>query len=258
MGLKKQHNGDDCRALIEWAIQEEIEISVSLKTAIQSSIFNSKFLEMDHERILIRGPDSDVIDFYDPVVEAFVAFAKAYNTYSFVAQYTGAHPYTMQDGTQVSSLSFRLPDSIDETDRRNCERFYVDKDAEVQVSFWSEDFEEEQANEDKEEKQVIRFTGLLHDLSLSGMGISIQPSEDVVFRNNQKFTLSILSMAGQELVSLPARYRHNAVLQNEERTVLGFQFTITNSSIEGAKILATLSQIINHIQSSCLKELSLA
>ena len=87
MSLKKQHHGDDCRALIEWAIQEEIEISVSLKTAIQSSIFNSKFLEMDHERILIRGPSSDVLDFYDPVQEAFVTFAKKYSTYSFVAKY---------------------------------------------------------------------------------------------------------------------------------------------------------------------------
>lgn len=264
MGLKKQHYGDDCRALIEWAIHEEIEISVSLKTAIQSSIFNSKFLDVDHERILIVGPSSEVLDFYDPVQEAFVTFAKVHSTYSFVAKYIGAQAHTMQDGVKVSSLSFSLPESIEETDRRNCERFYVEKDAKVQVSFWAEEEEneeqenEENENEEDENKKVTRYAGFLHNLSLSGMGISIRASENVVFHNNQKCNISILSSAGQELVCLPARYRHNKELQNEEMTVLGFQFTIINASIEGANALATVSQIINHIQSSCSKELSLA
>lgn len=262
MGMKKQHYGEEAGALIEWAIQEEIEISVSLKTAIQSSIFNSKFLEMDHERILIRGPRSEVIDFYDPVLEVFVTFARDYNTFSFVAKYIGPQTHTMPDGMKVSSLSFHLPECVEETERRSCERFYAQKEANIQVSFWSD--EENEADEIEAEKngedgakKVTRHTGYVHNLSLSGMGISIGTSELVAFRNNQKCNISILSSAGQELVCLQARYRHRKELMDEDRTVLGFQFTITNSSIEGAKILATLSQIINHIQSSSHRELML-
>jgi hypothetical protein len=263
MGLKKQYCGDDCRALIEWAIQEEIDISVTLKTAVQSSIYNSKILRLEHDRFLILGPDSDVIDFYDPVQEAFVTFTKVYNTYSFVAKYIGAHAHSVRNGTKVSSLSCYLPECIEETDRRSCERFYVENDEKIQVSFWSEEENEETENEEQgngedENKKVTRYGGYLHNLSLSGMGISIKPTKDVVFHNNQKFTISILSSAGRELVCLHARYRYNKELKNDEKTVLGFQFTLTNSSIEGAKTLATLGQIINHIQSSCRRELTLA
>ena len=259
--MKKQHYGEDGRSLIDWAIQEEIEISVSLKTAIQSSIFNSKFLEVDHERILIMGPNSEVLDFYDPVLEAFITFAREYNTFSFVAKYIGSQPHTMTDGLKVSSLSLSLPECIEETDRRNCERFYVQKDANIQVSFWSEEENEEQENEEDEDenknKKVTRYAGYLHNLSLNGMGISTKTSENVVFHNNQKCNISILSSTGQELVCLHARYRHNKELQNEGKAVLGFQFTITKSSIEGAKALATVGQIINHIQSSCQRKLTL-
>lgn len=272
MGMKKQHDSDDCRALIEWAILEGVTISVSLKKAARSSIFDSRFITVDQERVRIVGPASMVLDVHDPILEVFITFGKDHSTFSFSAEYIKMDTHTLKGGKKISCLSLSLPEGMKETDRRNCERFYVENDSHIQVSFWTEaDAEQEEKEEKKEEQEngneedgnevnetarEIRYAGCLHDLSLSGIGISINASEEIPFCRNQKCNISIRSSSDQEMVFLPARYRCRKETENKETIVLGFQFTITASPIEGAKTLAAVAQIINHIQSSSAMELS--
>lgn len=228
-----------------------------------------------------------VFDLYDPVLEAFVTFTKDHNTCLFNADYIQTRTYKQKDGTNLSCLLLRVPEYIEETDRRNRERCYADADLRIPVTFWAEPEDktdegdepvkedeptredeptkengpakenEEQENEKNENANEIRSTGFLHDLSLNGIGISIHASDDISLPNNQKCNISILSPSKKELVFVPARYRYKKKMKREKKVILGFQFTVTNTSIEGAKTLAALAQIMNHIQSSCPLELAL-
>jgi len=246
MGTKTRYNEDEYRSLLEWAIQEKIAISVSLKTHMRSSIYNSCFLSMDQDQILFAEPNSQVIDPRDPIQEVFVTFSKNHSTFSFAAKYLGKHPCTLKDEGVISCLAVSLPEQMEETDRRNIKRFYVEDISQIPLSFWPED------------DRSVKYSGHLHNIGMDGIGISIACAGDIGLHNNQKCEISILSSWGQEVISIPARYRYCKEMSDQETAILGFQFTASNKTTDGSKKLAAISQLISHLQAARRRTLSFA
>ena len=81
-------------------------------------------------------------------------------------------------------------------------------------------------------------------------------SGEIEFQYNQKFHISFLSASGQEAISIPARYRYCKKTDDEESAILGFQFTVSNDTIEGSKNLVAISQLISHLQEAHRRALS--
>lgn len=244
--MKTLKTDNNCRSLIEWAIREEITISVSLKTKLRSSIYYSKFLDVDGEQIILEEPAAKVIDPYDPILEVLITFCHAPSIYSFTAAWLGGQTFLRKDGMAVSALAVRLPTQIRESQRRNYERVYVEEGTHLQVCFW---FQGDVRN---------RYFGLLHDISLDGAGIELFLSdESIEFQHNQQCTIGMYLSAGNDSLLIPARYRHREKMKEEKSALLGFQFELSIHTIENTKKLAALSQLISHIQSSLHLDLSL-
>ncbi len=240
---KTVHNS---KSLIEWAIQEEISISVSLKTRLRSSLYHAKFLTVDDEQIILEAPPAKVIDPYDPVLEVLITFCHAPAIYSFNAKWRGEQTFRKPDGSLVAGVTVSLPNKIQESQRRNYERVVVEDGRHLQVCFW---FEGEVRN---------RYFGLLHDLSLDGVGIEyFLADEDVEFQNNQRCTIGIYPTGANEALMIPARYRHREKLPEDKFVLLGFQFELSIQTIENSKKLAALSQLLAHLQSSRHLDLAL-
>jgi len=236
----------DCRSLIEWAIEEEITISVSLKTRLRSSLYHAKFLDVDGEQIILEAPPAKVIDPYDPVLEVLITFSQIPHVYSFTAAWIGVQTFLRKDGMAVAGVAVSLPTQIQESQRRNYERVYVEEGTYLQACFW---FEGDVRN---------RYFGLLRDISLDGAGIEyFLSAESIEFQPNQQCTIGIYLTAGEESLILPARYRHREKTKEEKFDVLGFQFELSVHTIENSKKLAVLSQLITHLQSSRRLDLAL-
>lgn len=236
----------DCRSLIEWAIEEEISISVSLKTKLRSSLYHAKFLDVDGEQIILEGPPAKVLDPYDPILEVLITFCQIPHVYSFTAAWIGTQTFLRKDGKAVAGVAVSLPTQIQESQRRNYERVYVEEGIYLQVCFW---FEGDIRN---------KYFGLLHNISLDGVGIEFfLPDESIEFQNNQQCTIGIYLSAGKDSLILPARYRHWEKTKEEKFALLGFQFELSVHTIENSKKLAALSQLITHLQSSRRPDLSL-
>ena len=246
MGMKVLYNEDEYRSLLEWAVQEKISISVSLKTHTRSSIYYSNFWSMDDEIIYFTEPDSQVIDPRDPIQEVYITFSKNHSTFSFTADYIGTHPCTRDDGGVISCLAVGLPEHMEETDRRNIKRFYVEETTNLPICFCPEN------------DPASKYSGCLQNIAMDGMGISITFAGDIGLQNNQKCDISFLSASGQEVISIPARYRYCKKTNDEEMAILGFQFTASNDTIPGSKQLAAISQLISHLQASRYRALSFA
>jgi c-di-GMP-binding flagellar brake protein YcgR len=233
-------------SLIQLAIQEEINISVSLKTKHKSSICHSRFLNVDKETIIFEGSDSKVIDPYDPIQEVSITFNNDYIIYSFTTDFIGEQSYTLDNGNTVMGLKIRLPENINETDRRNSKRIYVEENTNLGVSFWVDD------------DIRCRFFGRLHNISLDGIGIVVEISDKIILFNNMRCNIGIYSSDGNELLILPVRYRYRKRMKDEKYTFLGFQYEISNYKRDDSMKLGVLNQIITHLQSSSRLNLSLA
>jgi len=246
MGTKNLYNEDEYRSLLDWAIEEKISISVSLKTHTRSSIYNSCFWSVDDDMIFFSEPDSQVIDPRDPIQEVFVTFSKNHSTFSFTADYIGKHLCPLKEGGVISCLAVSLPKQMEETDRRNIKRFYMEDISKIPLSFCTEN------------DRTAKYSGHLHNIAMDGIGISIVFSGEIGLQNNQKCDISILSSWGQEVISIPARYRYCKKTSNQEMAILGFQFTASNDTIKGSKNLAAVSQLISHLQAAQRRALSFA
>lgn len=245
MSTKNRYSKDEYKSLLAWAIQEDISISVSLKTHTKCFIYSSQFQDLDEDLIFFSEPTSRVIDPRDPIQEVFVTFSRDHSTFSFAATYFDKHTCSREGKGVVSSLAVCLPEYIEETDRRNINRFYVEETTDIPVSFCLE-------NDD-----TSKYSGYLNNVAMDGIGISIAISGEIGISNNQKCDISILSSLGQEVISIPARYRYCNTMDDQEKAILGFQFSISSDTVEGSKKLALISQLISHLQTSCRKELTL-
>ncbi len=215
----------DCRSLIEWAIEEEIPLSVSLKTRLRSSLYHGKFLAVDGDYITLEAPPSKVIDTYDPILEVLITFCQIPRVYSFKAEWLGEQTFVRPDGLAVPGVVVGLPTQVQESQRRNYERVCVEEGAHLQACFW---FEGDVRN---------KYFGLLRDISLDGAGIEYFLSdESIEFQPNQHCTIGIYLSAGEESLILPARYRHREKTKEEKFDVLGFQFELSIQTIENSKI----------------------
>jgi len=238
--METQKNDNELRSLIERAIREEITISVSLKTKHRSSFYYSKFLNVDCEQIILEVPSPKVVSPRDPVTEVFITFCNAQYIYSFTAALIGKQKFHRNDCEIVSGLAISLPTHIRESDRRNYERIYVEEDINIHVSFW---FEGESQN---------KYFGLLHNISLEGIGILFKTSnKSIVFQNNIRCDIAIHSSTEDDLLILPARYRFREKIKDENSALLGFQFDLANHTTENLIKLGAIDQLINHLQSSC-------
>jgi len=244
--MKTLKTDTNCRSLIEWAIREDITISVSLKTRLRSSLYHAKFLDVNSEHVILEGPPAKVMDPYDPVLEVLITFCQVPLVYSFSAAWQGEQTFLRQDGQAVAAMAVSLPTKIQESQRRNYERVCVEDGNILQVCFW---FEGDVRN---------RYFGLLHDISLDGAGIEFfLADESVEFQHNQHCTMGIYLSAGKDSLLLPARYRHREKMKEEKFALLGFQFELSIHTIENSKKLAALSQLITHLQSSQHLDLAL-
>jgi len=244
--MKTLKTDNNCRSLIEWAIREDITISVSLKTRLRSSLYHAKFLDVDSEHVILEGPPSKVMDPYDPVLEVLITFCHVPHVYSFTAAWQGEKTFLRKNGLAVAGMAVSLPTKIQESQRRNYERVYVEEGNNLQACFW---FEGDVRN---------RYFGLLHNISLDGAGIEFFLSdESIEFQHNQQCTIGIYLSAGKDSLILPARYRHREKTKEEKFALLGFQFELSIHTIENSKKLAALSQLITHLQSSHHLDLSL-
>jgi len=115
--METQKTVHDCRSLIEWAIREEITISVSLKTRLRSSLYHAKFLEVDSEQVILEAPPAKVMDPYDPVLEVLITFCHVPQVYSFTATWQGEKTFLRQDGLAVAGMAVSLPTKIQESQR---------------------------------------------------------------------------------------------------------------------------------------------
>jgi c-di-GMP-binding flagellar brake protein YcgR len=233
-------------SMIERAIQEKLSISVSLKTKLRSSIYSSRFLAVNDEQIILKAPPTKVIDPYDPVLEVLITFCHAPTIYSFNAKWLGEQTFLDQDGRPVLSLVVSLPAKIRQSQRRNYERVVVEEGTYLQACFW---FPGDIRN---------RYFGLLHDISLDGVGIEYFLADEAIeFQNNQQCTIGIYPTGENESIIIPARYRHREKLPERKFVLLGFQFELSIQTIENSKKLAALNQLIAHLQSSQHLDLAL-
>ena len=246
MAMKNQYTEDECKSLLEWVINENISISVSLKTDTQCFIYCSNFWEMDDDMIFLTEPDSHVIDEHDPIREVFVTFSKNHSTFSFTADYIDKHACSLKDGGVIPCLAVSLPEQMEETDRRNIKRFYVEEEPKIPVFFWPEN------------DHSSKYSGFLYNIATDGIGMSIAFSGELLLQNNQKGNISILSASNQEVISIPARYRYCKEMSDQKMAILGFQFTVSNDTIEGSKKLTAVSQLISHLQAARRRTLSFA
>jgi len=246
MGMKNLYNEDEYRSLLQWAVQESISISVSLKTHTRSSIYYSNFWAMDEELIYFTEPNSQVIDPRDPIQEVYITFSKNHSTFSFSADYIGKHPCSRKEGGVIACLAVSLPEHMEETDRRNIKRFYVEETSNIPISFCPEN------------DPALKYSGYMHNIAMDGIGVSIAFSGEIGLQNNQKCNISILSASGQEVISIPARYRYCKKTGDQEMAILGLQFTASNDTIAGSKKLAAISQLISHLQAARRRALSFA
>jgi c-di-GMP-binding flagellar brake protein YcgR len=203
-------------------------------------------LSVDQNQIFLAEPDSQVIDPRDPIQEVFIAFSKNHGTFSFAAKYLGKNSCPLKEGNEIPCLAVSLPEYVEETDRRNIRRFYVEDISQIPLSFCPEG------------DPSVKYSGYLHNIGMDGIGISIAFAGDIGLHNNQKCDISILSSWGQEVMSIPARYRYCKEMSNQEMAILGFQFTASNKTIDGSKKLAAISQLISHLQAARRRTLSFA
>lgn len=246
MSTKKQYGKDEYKPLLERAIQENISISVSLKTHTQCYICSSRFQGMEDDLICFVEPNSRVIDPRNPIQEVFITFSRDHSTFLFTSMFVDRHMYPLKDGKSVSCLAVSMPEYMEETDRRNTDRFYVEETTNIPISFCPE------------HDPSLKYMGLLHNIAMDGIGVSIAFSGEIGLPNNQKGTLSVLSTWGHEVISIPVRYRYCKIADNQENAILGFQFALLSDTVEGSSILAAVSHLVSHLQASCRKELILA
>jgi len=236
--MKTRHSGNDCKTFLEWAIKEKFGVSVSIKTNMTSMIFNSDVLHVDSQQVFLRAPRSGIYVPCIDVEDVSVTFTNGQFIYSFASGFTAVQVYQLESGQVVKCIVVELPESIEETDRRNSGRMVVCKGTKIPVSFRPENDEN------------IKYTGFLADISAGGIGIEIPRYEKISLNTNERCYIDVNPKDKEETFVIPVRYRHRNEMENSENDILGFQITVANYTVEDSKMIAALDQLVKYVEVS--------
>jgi hypothetical protein len=235
--MNTQCTGKDCFSLLKWAGRDKVPVSVTLKTNLTSYIFPSHFLSFDPGQVRLAGPSADLLNPSDPIQEASVSFTRDDFIYSFTVEFLDQQHAPPRDGRWRNELILTVPEALKKTNRRSAGRHVVTGSLSIPVTFCTEDDEN------------TPYHGFLANVSSTGMGLLVSVSDHVTLRPNQKCTLCI-NPSDRKALLIPARFRHHNVLENQQKAILGFQYQLPGNTMEDARTIAALDQLINHVASA--------
>lgn len=233
--------GLECRNLIAEAAQRHLPLKITNKQEKRWQVYNSNFLEVQSNRVIMSMPVPDDKGCYLEITEGqemAITFKKGYRKCLFLTRVIGRTEYQIDEGVSVPSIVALCPQQIERFQRRAFNRAEVPEGEPVIVEISSL---ESGAGD-------LKFSGQLFNLSAGGLGVTVLQSEMPEIEEDQQFEMRFVPLENQEEICVQARFRHATEQPEDEKLMLGFHIIGLEMTEQGRSVLRRISRVVSLYQ----------
>lgn len=241
-------DSETTNAVMKWAAQRRVPLTVSVNREGQWSNLRSEFIRYDAKQGLLQilypiaGTDA-VPPEISGEDELGLSFRRGHKKCIFVAQVVVRQRIETEDKTFVDALLMKIKGNLRELQRRAYQRITVPADQFVAVKLW------EGGLPDTGDAAWPLCAGRLSNASVGGILVEINAGQNPRLSVGDTVGVELTPVQGKPPMLFEAQYRH-CCLMGKERLGVGLQFIGLEHEIQGCTSITQLADFVRALQRS--------
>ncbi len=248
MTRSAQLDAETTNAVLNWAAQRRVPLTVSINREGQWSNLRSEFIRYDAKQgalqILypIAGADS-----IPPEItgedELGLSFRRGHKKCIFVAQVVVRQRIEMEDKSFADALLLKIKGGLRELQRRAYQRVTVPADQFIAVKLW------EGGLPDSSDAAWPLCAGRLSNASVGGILVEINSQQNPRLSVGDAVGVELTPVQGKPPMLFEGQYRH-CCLVGKDRLGIGLQFIGLEHEVQGRTSITQLAEFVRNLQRS--------
>lgn len=236
------------RSILEWAVQRQAGITVSVESDGQWCNLRSHLVRFD--------PDADVLKIVYPIsldsshapeipvgTELGVSLRRSHKKCIFVSPVILRCCDPQPDGESLDVLVIRAPRQIRELQRRVYQRVVVPTDQFTAVKLWQGGLPS------RDEPSWPICSGRLANISVGGLRVDVSAERNPRLGVGEIVGVEITDVANHDTLVAEAQYRH-CTMVGSDRLGLGLQFLGLEHELPGRTSIVRIAEFVKRLRAS--------
>jgi c-di-GMP-binding flagellar brake protein YcgR len=236
-----------CKALLEKAQQSFISLNLDFQNEYICESYISHIIKIQDEILTLSLPvsikDNSPVDLSQWEEKITIFINDKNRKYIFDTHVLRQSHLQSESKEIIKTLEISTPKLVEIRPRQSSERIYSVPEVAVKISGLY--------NKKSAPKNTVdSFSGMLHSISIGGIGVKITERDLSEICVGDLFELCFVPLPGEEPMLLNAYLRHITNLDEQQKVLLGFQFTTQTLNEATGDSLVRLKHIIKLYQYS--------